>query len=285
MRNLLNFLIRYSSWLVFLFYTALSCLLLFTFNPYQHHIYLTSAGTVASSVYKITNNISSYFSLRDINEDLQVRNAQLEQEVIMLKQQLIDMQGRVYADSVPVPESLQRYSFIIAHVIKNSVNRSHNYITIEKGSEDGIRPEMGVVDQNGVVGIVNLVGKHTSRVISLLNPYMRLSCKVKGSDQIGSLQWDGRTFAEAILEELPRHTVFAPGDTIVTSGYSSAFPEGVPVGTVIAASDEADENFYKLRIKLFTDFSTLSTVRVVADNLAEELKEIEQDIQASSPIN
>ncbi|MCF0214180.1 MAG: rod shape-determining protein MreC, partial [Muribaculaceae bacterium] len=103
--------------------------MLFTFNPYQHHIYLTSAGTVASSVYKITNNISSYFSLRDINEDLQVRNAQLEQEVIMLKQQLIDMQGRVYADSVPVPESLQRYSFIIAHVINNSVNRSHNYIT------------------------------------------------------------------------------------------------------------------------------------------------------------
>ncbi|MCF0218743.1 MAG: rod shape-determining protein MreC [Muribaculaceae bacterium] len=286
MRTLLDFLIRYSSWLVFVFFTVVSCLLLFTFNPYQHHIYLTSAGAVSSSVYRLTNNVTSYFSLRDINEDLQLRNAGLEQEVIVLKQQIVALQEQtLLSDSSLQIPALQRYSFIIAHVINNSVNRSHNYITIEKGSKDGVRPEMGVVDQNGVVGIVNLVGEHTSRVISLLNPYLRISCKVKGSDQIGSLQWDGRTFREAVLEELPRHTVFASGDTIVTSGYSSAFPEGIPVGTIIGKLVDNDENFFNLRIRLFTDFSTLSTVRVVKDALTDELNEVEQDITIKSTIN
>ena len=286
MRTLLDFLIRYSSWLVFTLYAVVSCLLLFTLNPYQHHIYLTSAGAVSSSLYRLTNNVTSYFSLRDINEDLQLRNANLEQEVIELKQQIVALQEQSMMNdtSVQIP-ALQRYSFIIAHVINNSVNRPHNYITIEKGAKDGIRPEMGVVDQNGVVGIVNLVGPHSSRVISLLNPYLRISCKVKGSEQIGSLVWDGRNFREAVLEELPRHTVFATGDTIVTSGYSTAFPEGIPVGTVVGKLVDNDENFFNLRIRLFTDFSTLSTVRVVKDALTDELKAVEQDITIKNSIN
>ena len=124
-----------------------------------------------------------------------------------------------------------------------------------------------------------MVGDHTARILSVLNPYLRLSCKVKGHDQVGSLVWDGRNPGEAILEELPKHSEFTPGDTIITSGYSSAFPEGVPVGVVLSSSRDNEDNFYTLRVRLFTDFSTLSTVRVIRDNMRDELATVEKELE------
>lgn len=279
MKEIVNFLVRYSQWMLFIFLTVISCMMLFTSNPFQHHVFLTSAGGMASGVYKASNNVTGYFALRDINNDLQHRNAELEEQVITLKQQLREQALRLYADTMKVDTALTRYSFIIADVINNSISRPYNYITLQKGAADGIKPEMGVVDQNGVVGIVNVTGPHTARVISLLNPYLRLSCKVKRSEHVGSLQWDGKDPRYAMLEELPRHVEFRNGDTIVTSGYSTAFPEGVPVGTVVSSKKDNAENFYSIRVKLFTDFSTLSTVRVIRDAMTDELRNVEQDIQ------
>lgn len=278
MRNLLNFLLRYSTWMLFGVYVVISLVMLFTVNPYQHHVFLTSAGSVTSTVYGVSSSVSGYFSLRDINDDLQRRNAELENEVLTLRETIGKLGERLYADTMHVDTVLSRYSFILAPVINNTTNRSHNYITIRKGYNDGIRPEMGVVDQNGVVGIVNLVGPHTARVISLLNPHLRLSCKVKGSEHVGSLVWDGRNPQTAVLEELPRHATFKKGDTIVTSGFSAVFPSGVPVGRVAGAVNDEQGSFFALRVQLFTDFSTLSTVRVIRDALKQELEAVEKDI-------
>lgn len=277
MRNLLDFLLKYSSWIVFTFYVVVSCIFLFDKNPYQHHIFMTSAGRLASSVYRLSNNITSYFGLRDINEDLQIQNARLEAEVVALRQQINRYAELQYADTMTVSEPLQSFNFVIAHVINNSIHRPYNYITINKGSADSIKPEMGVVDQNGVVGVVNIVGIHNSRVISLLNPNFRLSCKVKGNDAFGSLVWDRKNHEEAILEELPRHTVYSAGDTVITSGYSAVFPEGIPVGIVVGSEKTIDDNFFTLRIKLLTDFSRLSTVRVIAGDKSEEIRQLEAD--------
>lgn len=280
MRNLLDFFVRHFTWFVFAFYVAISCALLFNNNPYQHHVYLSSAGAVASSVFKTTSNVTSYFNLRDINEDLQRRNAELEKEMLQLRRELRDYNDQRAFDSTKVSPELARYDFIVAHVINNTISRPHNYITIEKGSLDGVRPEMGVVDQNGVVGIVNIVGPHTARVISLLNPHLRLSAKVKGSDQLGSLVWQGGDPRRAVLEELPRHAKFQKGDTIVTSGFSTAFPEGVPIGRIVSSIKEKDDNFFALEVELFTDFTTLSTVRVIDDHMTDELRLTEQTIDA-----
>ena len=136
---------------------------------------------------------------------------------------------------------------------------------------------MGVVDQNGVVGIVNVVGKNTARIISLLNPNLRLSCKVKGSDYFGSLVWDGKSPYYAILEEMPRHVKFSTGDTIVTSGYSAVFPEGIVVGQVDEQLSSGADNFYSLRIKLSTDFTQLSTVRLIKNNIKEEFDRLKSN--------
>lgn len=275
MRNLLDFLIKYSKWFLFIIYVIISCMLLFNNNPYQHYIYLTSANKVSSLVFKTSGMVTSYFHLHDINEDLQRQNASLESEVIWLRKQLALRQEEITADSIARDSSLRQFDFILAHVISNSVSRVNNYITIEKGRLDSVKPEMGVVDQNGVVGIVNIVGDRSARVISLLNPKMRLSCKVKGREYFGSLVWDGKSPHEALLEEMPRHEKFKKGDTIVTSGYSAVFPEGIPVGTIISHEKEHDDNFYALRIKLFTDFTTLSTVRVIRNNMKDELMGIQ----------
>lgn len=238
---------------------------------------MTSAGRLSAGVYDLAHNITSYFSLREINEDLQVQNARLEEELLGMKAQLQIYRERYYADTMSVIDSLRPYRFIIASVINNSVHRPYNYITINKGSADGLRPEMGVVDQNGIVGVVNVVGEHYSRLISLLNPNFRLSCKVKGNEAFGSLVWNGDNTQEALLEELPRHTVYNTGDTVITSGYSAMFPEGIPVGIVTGNEKTIDDNFYTLRVRLLTDFSRLSTVRVIASDIAAQIKAVETD--------
>ena len=165
-------------------------MLLFGRNPYQRSIYLSSANQVASAVYDLQSEVTSYFGLREVNRDLQLRNGELEMEVINLKEQLNRYRSSVGKDTIPFDSVLHDYDFAVARVVNNSVAQINNYITIDKGRAEGIEPEMGVVDQNGVVGIINVVGEHHSVAISVLNPKLRLSCKVKGSDYFGSLVWD-----------------------------------------------------------------------------------------------
>ncbi len=260
---------------MFIIYIVLSCALLFSGNPYQRHVYMTSASTVSATVYDISHSITGYFHLRSINDDLQRRNAELESEVIALRSRANNLELELKGDSMQIVEPLKEFDYILAPVINNSITHPHNYITIAKGQIDGVEPEMGVVDQNGVVGVVNVISERYARIISLLNPDFRLSCKLKNNDVIGSLVWDGKSPREALLEELPKHTVYEPGDTIITSGYSAVFPEGIPVGIVIGNEHTHDDNFFTLRVKLLTDFTKLSTVRLVVSHNREEIKVLE----------
>lgn len=222
-------------------------------------------------------SMSAYVNLRENNEDLNRRNAELQAEVASLKLELEGYREKDIADSLELHPSVRPYDFIVAHVIKNSVIRPHNYLTVNKGSEDGVRPEMGVIDQNGVVGVVNVTGPHSSRIISLLNPHFRLSCKIQGNDSFGSLVWDGDDPRFAVLEELPRHTVYHIGDTVITSGYSAVFPPGIPVGVVDAKSNSDNENLFSVKVRLFTDFSVLDNVQIVVNYMADEVNSLEED--------
>lgn len=269
MNNLLNFFIKHSAWFIFAIYVILSLVLLFKDNPYQQSVYLTSANRVSAAVYKAFNGVTSYFHLRDINESLQERNAALEMELIELRNQMADM-ALASPDSLHQP-ALKQYSFVMAQVISNSIANPNNYITINRGYLDGVNPEMGVIDQNGVVGIVNVAGPHAARVISLLNPHMRLSCKLRDSGFYGSLGWDGKSPQFAVLEELPKHITYHKGDTIVTSGYSAVFPEGIIVGTVDGLARGMTDSFVSLRIRLTTNFSQLSSVRVITNSMKDQI--------------
>lgn len=275
MHELITFFARNSKWFVFAVYVVLSIMLLAGGDPYHRHIYLTSANSVTASVYDFSNNATGYFNLRERNADLNRRNAELQSEVLALRQQLEVMAEKTATDTMVVDSGMQPFRFIVANVINNSIARPFNYITLNKGSLDGVKPEMGVIDASGVVGIVSVVGPRSARVISLLNPHFRLSCKLKGTDNFGSLVWDGRDPEVALLEELPRHTVSHAGDTVVTSGYSSVFPPGLPVGLVMDEAGNDHGDFFTLKVRLLSDFAALNNVQVVVSDMSAEVKSLE----------
>ena len=275
MRNLINFLLKYNYWFLFVILEVASFVLLFRFNNYQQSVYFTSANTVVGAVYEVSGGISSYFHLKSVNEDLLDRNMLLEEQINNLEKALKERQ----LDSIAV-NSIRKmpqkdYQLFKARVIKNSLNLADNYITLDKGSSSGIHSEMGVVDGNGIVGIVYETSPSYSVVISVLNSKSNISCKIVGSDYFGYLKWEHGDSRYAYLKDLPRHAEFNLGDTVVTSGFSTVFPEGIMVGTVDDMSDSHDGLSYLLKIKLATDFGKHSDVRVIARNGQQEQKELE----------
>ena len=228
----------------------------------------------------MTSEITGYFNLREINRDLEENNARLENEVLNLRYQLAELHTLNSDSLTPVNSNESRYDYVAATVINNNVRHPKNYFSINRGSEDGVRVGQGVVDHNGVVGIVNVTGKKSARVISLLNESQRFSVKIKNSDFIGSLVWKNGDPSIAYMEEVPRHAKYNMGDTVVTSGYSLSFPANIPVGIIMNRIKGTDDNFYILKIKLTPDFKSLSTVRVIKDNFKEIVDSLSQfDLQ------
>lgn len=276
MKNLLNFLIKYNYWFLFLLLEVISFVLLFRFNNYQGSIFFTSSNKVVGKVYEISGGISSYFNLKAVNEGLLDKNIFLEQQVVALQKQLYDLK----IDSGTVTQigdsALSDYQIIKANVINNSLNRIDNYITLDKGSADGVRSEMGVVTGNGVVGIVYMTSPHYAVVISVLNSKSSINCKIKGSDYFGYLKWEGGDSQYAYVKDLPHHAKFALGDTVVTNGYSSVFPSGIMVGTVDDMSDSHDGLSYLLRVKLCTDFGKIDEVRIISRHTFKEQRDLER---------
>lgn len=276
MRNLLNFLLKYNYWFLFILLEAASFVLLFRFNHYQQSVFFSSANVVAGQVLDVSGGVSSYFHLKSVNEDLLDRNMQLEQQINNLEKALLVRQvDSSQLNSIKDLPSTD-YKLYKARVINNSLNQVDNYITLNRGAKDGIRPEMGVVDGNGVVGIVYETSPRYSVVISVLNSKSSISCKIVGSEYFGYLKWEHGDSQYAYLKDLPRHAEFNLGDTVVTSGYSTVFPEGIVVGTVDDMSDSNDGLSYLLKVKLATNFGKVSDVRVIAKTGQEEQKELEQ---------
>lgn len=276
MRNLLNFFLKYNYWFLFIFLEVISLVLLFRFNHYQGSAYFTTSNCLTGFVYETANHVTEYFHLKTINDDLVQKNVDLELQIEHLRGKLAELTGDTTALEQMKEEVLQEYDMYRAKVINNSLTHADNYITINKGENDGIRREMGVIDGNGVVGIVYLTSPHYSVVIPVLNSKSSISCKIQRSDYFGFLKWDGGSSKYATVKDMPRHSLFSLGDTIVTSGHSTVFPGGIPVGTVEDIADSHDGLSYLVKVKLFTDFGRLNDVRVIARKGQEEIKELEQ---------
>ena len=282
MRNLINFLLKYNHWLLFVLLEVISFVLLFRFNNYQGSVFFTSANRLSGAVYDAVNHITRYFSLADINSDLTRRNVELEIELERLTEQL----QRYTRDTTSLDklrqESLKGYRLFSARVTNNSVTHPNNFITIDKGRNDGIRPEMGVVCGNGVVGIIYLTGANHSIVLPVLNSQSNISCKIKRTSYFGILKWEGGSSQYAYVKDMPRHSEFTLGDTIVTSGYSAVFPAGIPVGIIDDMKDSQDGLSYLLKFKLFTDFAKLNDVQVISSTTGTEQVHLEDSARTAS---
>lgn len=270
MRNILNFILKYSKWFVFALYVVVSCILLVDNNAYQQSVFLTSANHFTGGIYSSWSQMTGYFNLKSINSSLQAENAALQNEVLNLKNEVGELNAMLF-DSLKRQNIGKRFEYISAAVINNNTRHPRNFFTINKGRRDGIEPGMGVVDQNGVVGIVNVAGPNLARVISLLNETQKFSVKIKGTAFIGSMGWKGSDPSIGYVDEIPRHAVYNIGDTIVTSGFSTTFPEGIPVGVILNRVHAPDDSFFTFKIKLLPDFNTLSSVRVIKDVYKNEI--------------
>lgn len=260
---------------------VVSLVLLFQFNNYQGSVWFTSANAVTGKVYELSSKIESYFGLSKVNQELTERNLYLERRVQLLSDKLKDKSADPDYLKNGQLEKLSGFRLIPAKVIDNSIDKADNFITLDKGSLDGVRKDMGVACGNGVVGIVYLVSSHYSVVIPVLNSKSNISCAIDGRDYFGYLHWRQGPSNLAYIDDIPRHAHFKLREKVVTSGYSSVFPPGVLVGEILHVFNSEDGLSYRLQVKLSTDFARLRDVCIIDDSTVSERMGIMQAAQDS----
>lgn len=274
MRNLLDFLSRHNHWFVFVLLEVISAVLLFHYNSYQGSVWFSSANAVSGKLFEWNSAVGQYFSLIDVNEQLTQRNIYLEREVEQLSEKL-----RTATRDSSLVEKMQKnviagLQTIPAKVVSSSLDKANNFITIDKGSLDGVKKDMGVICGTGVVGIVYLTSDHYSVIIPVLSQQSSISCAIKGRGYFGYLKWTGGSPASAYVDDIPRYAHFKLGEYVVTSGYSSVFPPGIFVGRIKHVYNSENGMSYRLKVDLSTDFTRLRDVCVINDTEMDKKLEI-----------
>jgi len=271
MKSLFQFLWRHNFTISFLLLFSVSLYLVILNNRFQQVAVLNSSNRMVASAMELVNSFSEFISLKDANQILARENA-------FLKSNLMSSYMALSVIDTTVNDStfFQQYKFTAARVVNNSVNRRNNYITLDKGRIHGIKPDMGVISDAGVVGIVKDVSDHFCTVMSVLHKNSKISTRFKESSYFGSLVWDGLNYRTASLLEIAKHVEFKTGDTLVTTYFSTIFPEGIRVGTVGDFKLDPEDNFYEIDVRLSVDFARLSHVYIVSNILKDEQRKLEE---------
>jgi len=260
--------------------------MLFSNNYIQRIAFFKASNVVSGTIHKQISKWTDYLSLAEQNQLLQEENAELRnklQAAILLadtsRTQFPPLWAETWErDTTNSDLKIQRrYTYIPAKVINNSVNKQHNYITIDRGAKSGVEEDMAVMGPDGLVGIVYGVSEQFATVMPIINRHFKVSAKLKKNNHFGSLAWDGRSYRYATLNEISLHVPVSKGDTIVVSGFSGNFPEGLLIGT-INKIEPKDGSFFNIEVLLTTDFRKLYTVTVVDDILKKEQRKLEQQI-------
>lgn len=273
MRNLIRFLLRYNQVIVFMILEFFAIFFLIRYNQYQKAMAVGMFQNITGFYHSKVFSLTEYLNLRETNEKLAEENTRLKNAL-----ELVYRGDEMFFYRKEDTVYQQQYYMTSAKVINNSSNKQRNFITLNKGFEHGIEKEMGVVSSEGVVGVVYDVSKRFSTVISLLNINFRISAKIKKNNYFGSLAWDGQHYDRAVLNEIPFHVDISKGDTIITSGYSTIFPEGTLIGVIYDFHIE-DGNFYKITVDLSTDFRQLTYVNVIRNLTKTEQTQLEKSTE------
>ncbi|MFP4487833.1 MAG: rod shape-determining protein MreC [Bacteroidales bacterium] len=269
MRSLLNFLKKYGNILLFLLLEGIAIYLLAA-RPNYHNIKLSLALNGTSAFFQERISMAAeYFSLREMNEQLLRENRELKNSM-----QRIYNNADISTFSVTDSINRQQYVYVQADAVNNSVNKQKNYITLDKGTFDGVKEDMAVTGPNGIVGIIVEAGRNYSVAMSALNLDFRLSARLRKNEYFGSLRWDGVDINRLLLSEIPHHVNLSIGDTVETTGYSAVFPEGIMVGT-ITEFDDSPGDFYEIKLRPSTEFRKLNHVYIIINLEKEEQLEAE----------
>ncbi len=270
MKSLFLLLWKHNFTLLFLLLWSLCFFLIVKNNNFQQVSVFNSTNRAVASVMEMVNYVKEYINLKENNASLAHENANLKG---LMPETWYD--NRSLRTIIDDTAKSQKYTFITARVVNNSVNRRNNYMTLDRGSLQGVEKDMGVISSAGVVGIVKDVSPHYCTVMSVLHKNTRISTRFKNSNFFGSLVWDGNDYRFATLLEIARHVRFKDGDTLVTTSYSTVYPEGVMIGTVDKSELDAGGNFYNITVHLSTQFGNLSHVYIVNNLHKLEQKELE----------
>lgn len=268
MRNLLNFFLRNYFVFLFLFLEGISFILIIQYNDFQKSGFISTTRSITSAIQENFSGIRSFFHLRIENEVLSAENARLRNE--LSKKGIPEAAPGIVIDTV----SRTSYTYIPSRVVSSSVNKQYNYLTVNKGKRQGVYPDMAAISETGVVGIVVAASENYSTIIPILNRNFRLSARLKRNMFFGIVEWEGRSPEYVSFREIPVHVDVQPGDTVVTSGFSAVFPEGIMVGTVESVN-ETGGNFHEIALKLSTDYRKLYHVNLIRFSFKTELETLE----------
>lgn len=266
MQNLFQFFARFGTTILFIVLEITCFTLIVRYNNGQKEIFLNSSGFYSGVLLENYNRLVRFYRLSSVADSIARDNARLRAE---LRFATIDASFK--RDSLIDTVYRQRYSFISAQVISNSVNQIDNFITVNKGSAYGVQPGMGVINDAGIVGIVRYISRDYATVASLLSSQTRISASIKRNGFFGSLVWDNNSTQYMHLTDIPKHADIIKGDSVITSGYSSTFPKGIYIGRVEEVGYESGSSFYDLKVRLATNFNNLSYVYIVLDKSRPQL--------------
>ncbi len=273
MQYILNAIRKNGVFIIFIFLECFALFLVFRKNIYHETLLAETSTTFTGFTNDKISAVTNFINLPETNKELQEENALLREKLVHLGIKDARTKKVTKIDSLGYK---QTFSFIPAEIINNSIIKTQNYITIDKGRNDGVEKGDGVITNKGVIGIVSYAGKNYSRVISLLNKDIRINARIKGNEYFGTLLWDGKDARYAQLTEIPKYIKVKKGDIIETDGKSPIFPEGLIIGTVVSKTIDNVSGELKIQVKLKQDFGNLSHAYVVTNLNKIEINQVEK---------
>jgi len=271
MQQIINFVIRNKRFLLFLLLFGLSLALTIQSHSYHKSKFISSTNFITGGIYNATHDIKAYFGLKKQNEVLVEENNYLKS---------ILYNNKILENGKPIVDSTlnTNFEFRTATVIKNSYSNSQNYLTLDKGYNDGMKEDLGVITSKGIVGIIDKTSSNYSRVISILNTKSRINAQLKQTDHIGSLKWNTASPEFVQLVDISKFAPVSVGDTIITGGQSSIFPKGIPIGTIDSFTLDISGDTYNINIKLFNDMTNIGHVYVITNTDFEEINSLQPPV-------
>ncbi|MBZ4041619.1 rod shape-determining protein MreC [Flavobacterium hibisci] len=268
MQQIFNFIIKNSNRLLFLLLLGISLALTIQSHSFHRSRTISSANFISGGVYEKINSVNEYLNLRAENDELVLENARL-------KSLLFNIEDTTKAPMIDSIKGVKPADIIVSKVIHNSYSTHENYLTLNSGSNEGVKQDMGVINSLGIIGIVDNTSPNYSTVISILNMKSQINAKLKKSNHFGSLTWDGKSTGTVQLTDVPRLASVRKGDTIVTGGQSVIFPENINIGVIDKYYIDTKTTFYTIDVKLFNDMTNLGHVYIIKSKGREELINLE----------
>lgn len=275
MSELVDFFVRSRHFILFVLLEVLSFYFIINSSNYWSATYFNTANRYAAQVLAWSNTVNEYTRLRQVNADLAAENQRLNTRLTQLLQSKPAAPAEYRADST----FASRFTFTVAKVVNNSTQFANNYITIDKGTDDGIRPGMGVISPTGIVGKVKICNPHFSVITSILNTNFLVSSALTKAEEIGTARWDGVDPHLIKLNDISLTKPVAKGDSVVTSERNSTFPPGILVGRVRTVGVQPNQVFHDITLDLATNFSSLAFVYVVQNRLQPEQEQLEKQVE------